>query len=109
MIPSTPRDTGCGRIVETIAPSATYYETPSGDRWRVHDCVFEGGRFRRVELESREATRRVFVAATGVRKVYQRAHRERFKLTPCACERQLQEAEYLPMTGAFNSAERTPR
>jgi hypothetical protein len=90
---------------------ATYYVAPNGDRWRIHDCVYEGGKYRRVTLESSEATFRVFVGPpeSGVRKLYRRQRRERFVLSPAACERQLQQSEYLGSTGAFNSAERTVR
>ncbi|MHB1297312.1 MAG: hypothetical protein ACYC0B_02185 [Gemmatimonadaceae bacterium] len=114
-LPARPRehepDLGNGRLEYQASPPATYYVASNGDRWRIYDCVFEDGKHRRVALESNEATFRIFVAppASGVRKVYRRQRRERFVLSPAACERQLKESEYLGSTGAFNSAERTAR
>lgn len=100
---------GLGSIDYSQAPRAVYYVHSTGDRWRVHDCVVEGGRVKRVGLPGAErATCRVFVAATGVKKLYRRLPREIWEATPAHLNRQLASAEFLA-TAAFRPELTSPR
>lgn len=106
--PTLPTDTGNGRL-EYAAKGAVYWISPTGDRWRVHDCVMKDGVLARVPMESEDATFRVFVAETGVKKLYRRQPRELWTLTPARCERQLSAAEFLGVLPTFDSTHRTAR
>lgn len=108
--PTFPPDTGCGRLVYAMDPPRLYYHTAQGESvWRVYDCVFEAGRLQSVGMPPKDrATRRVFVAATGVRKVYRRLPGEVWRATPSSFDRQLLAAEFLA-TSVFNPLERTAR
>ncbi len=105
-----PPDRGLGRMDYSQAPAAVYYIASTGDRWRVHDCVMHEGKLRRIGLPGAErATARVFVAESGVRKLYRRLPREIWEATPAHLDRQLTTAEYLPMGPGFTAVERTAR
>lgn len=102
-------DPGLGRIDYSQAPRAIYFVASTGDRWRVHDCVIADGKPVRVGLPATErATCRVFVASTGVKKVYLRRPREVWRLTAAQLDRQLTAAEFLA-TEAFAPQDRTAR
>ncbi len=108
--PTLPPDTGNGRLEYRAGPpAAVYYVAPHGDRWRVHDCVMKGKKLTRVPIESEAATSRVFVAETGVKKLYRRKPRELWTLTPARCERQLLESEFLGTLPDFNASDRAAR
>jgi len=78
------------------SPAQIYVEV-DGVRWRVHDCLFTDGRFRRcASMPSPIATSRVFVAADGARKSYRFKPREDRTLAPGALHEQLRAAGYLP-------------
>ena len=75
---------------------AARYFTLAGARWRVHDCTFSAGRFRRCETTpSSKATTRVFVAANGVKKAYRFTPGEIHELSESRLAAQLRTAEYL--------------
>lgn len=94
--PTFPPDAGMGRLEWVVGPPpAVYYVAHEGSRWRIHDCVLAGRRLTRVPTESEAATCRLFVAETGMKKLYRRRPRELWPLTPARCERQLMEAELL--------------
>lgn len=106
--PTFPPDAGLGRLDYSQAPAAVYFVAATGDRWRVHDCVMEGGRLVRLgSPDNPRAAYRVFVAETGVRKLYTRLKGEVWRLTPAQCDRQLTAAEFLGQTPDFNAADRS--
>lgn len=100
---------GLGSIDYSHSPRAVYYIDGAGERWRVHDCVFEDGKLRRVGLPGTpRATRRVFVNAAGVKRLYVRTPREIWEATEAHLARQLANAGYLP-TELFLPEQTTPR
>jgi len=100
------RDPGLGRIDYRQAPTAVYFVAATGDRWRIHDCRMEGGRLVRFPTPGAEAAEyRVFVAATGVKKLYRRTKGELWRLTEAQLDRQLLASEFLPQDGKFNASE----
>lgn len=104
-----PADGGLGRVDYSQAPKAIYYIASTGDRWRVHDCVVRAGKPVRIGLpDSDGATCRVFVAATGVKKLYLRQRGEIWRCTPAQLDRQLMASEFLATT-AFVPEQRTAR
>jgi len=50
--------------------SPLYFVDPDGERWRVHDAHFTGGRPHRVPLGDPRANTRYFVNAQGERRAY---------------------------------------
>ncbi len=97
-----PPNRGLGSIDYSQAPRAVYYIDGAGERWRVHDCVFERGRYRRVGLPGAEAaTCRVFVSSAGVKRSYTRLRREIWEATEAHLARQLASAGFMPTTGPF--------
>lgn len=95
-------------ILHRVAATGVVYLEVDGIRWRVHDCVFEGGRFRPVSLANAKATSRIFVAANGVKKSYRFTRGERRELTAARLEAQLGGAGYLPVE-QYDPSERTAR
>jgi hypothetical protein len=89
-------------------PPKRYFPAVDGTVWRVHDCVFEKGRFRPVDTANAKTTSRVFVAANGVKKSYRFTRGESHELTESRLEAQLQKAGYLP-TERYNPSEREAR
>lgn len=49
---------------------ALYLTDDTGQRWRVHDAHFTGGKPRRVALGAAKANTRYFVSASGERRAY---------------------------------------
>jgi hypothetical protein len=95
--------------IERAPGGRVYYQHLDGTRWRIHTVRFAGGRFRRVSLEAREATGRVFVpeGEGQARKHYSFRLGERIEVELAHLERQFREAEYLP-TEPYDPGERKP-
>src|SRR5690606_16614810 len=71
-----------------------FYIETGGQTWRVHDCVWRDRRWHRLSLGSRQATRRVFVSADGIKRVADIT--EDRGLDEEGLHRQLALAAYLP-------------
>lgn len=104
------RDAGLGRLDYSQAPAAVYFVAGTGDRWRIHDCRMVDGRLRPFPTPGAAAAQyRVFVAETGVRKVYTRTKGEIWRLTEAQLDRQLAAAEFLGQLPDFTAADRSAR
>ncbi len=85
-----------------------YFSAADGSVWRVHDCVFERGGFRRVATASARATSRVFVAANGLKRSPRFTRGESRERTESRLEAQLQKAGY-PGSEKFDAKGRDAR
>lgn len=104
-----PASPGLESIDYSHAPKAVYYVPSTGDRWREHGCVLERGKLWRVGLSGAErSTSRVFVAKSGVRKLYRRVPRDIWEATAADLDRQRTVAEY-SATMTFIPEMTTPR
>ena len=88
-------------------PGAVYFVSDSGDRYRVYDTMFSGGKHTRVPLTDRRAKYRVFVPATGTRRVYLFKPGENRELAEELVAQQLRESEW-SATRRFDPSKRTP-
>lgn len=100
------RRVAAGRVELRSQPAGSAYYVPhDGTSWRIYDCQLVEGLLERVYLEADLATHRVFAEAGGRRLLYRREPRESFKLSPRACERQLEAARLLRADPHFDSSD----
>jgi hypothetical protein len=72
-----------------------YVEAPSGRCWRIYDVAVAGSRREVLELGDARAIARIFVPASGSRRMYRFKPRERHELSSAYVERQWHEATTL--------------
>jgi hypothetical protein len=57
-------------MIDHASSGAVYFLDESGERWRIHDTLYTGGKHRRVTLSERRAKCPAFVRPNGERRLY---------------------------------------
>lgn len=94
------------RIEETPLGRVYFYDA-EGTAWRVHDATFSRGKWTTMRPPNGAATRRVFVAKDGAKRVTPFAPSEDRRLFPDLLAAQLQRSSYLGER--YDASERGPR
>ena len=88
---------------------AHYLVDDAGQRWRVHDAHFSGGKPHRVSLSDAKANTRYFVAADGTKKAYTFGKDHRRDVSVVTLGDQLRGAGYVGTLRPFDARSRDPR
>ena len=83
--------------IERHAQTA-YFIDATGDRFRVYDVLFAGGKKRIMRLEDAQANHRYFVAQSGIARAYRFERLEPRALRPERLQAQLGAAGYTAQT-----------
>lgn len=86
---------------------ALYLSDDTGQRWRVHDAHFTGGRPHRVPLGDPRANTRYFIAQDGTRRAFTFGRQAQRGLTLDVLAEQLRGAGFVGQP--FDATPRTPR